>query len=88
MNDVTELEGTLAFGNDIAGTGSFDDGLSGSMDIGGVSVVCNTDYELLDNKPSIEGKELVGDKSLSDFGVHTLSNIEIKAIFDRVFRKD
>lgn len=47
-----------------------------------------SNYEALTNKPSIEGVVLIGDKSLTDFGEKPLSNIEIKTIFDRVFRKD
>ena len=43
-------------------------------------------YNALTNKPSINEVELIGDKSFDDLGDHTLSNIEIKTIFDRVFR--
>ena len=43
-------------------------------------------YNALTNKPSINEVELVGDKSFDDLGDHTLSNIEIKSIFDRVFK--
>ena len=35
-----------------------------------VRVVRNTDYLALDNKPSIEGVELVGDRELEDFGTY------------------
>lgn len=88
MNDYTELDGKLEFGDEMSGGVSFEGELRGGMDMGGISVVCNTDYEELDNKPSIEGVELIGDRLLTEFGEKPLSNIEIKTIFDRVFRKD
>lgn len=88
MSD-TELEGGMSLdGFELQGSLDFSDGLDGDMDVGGISVVCNDDYEALRNRPSIEGVELIGDKSLPDFGEKPLSNIEIKTIFDRVFRKD
>lgn len=43
-------------------------------------------YNALTNKPSINEVELIGDKSFDELGDHTLSNMEIKTIFDRVFR--
>ena len=45
-------------------------------------------YNALINKPKIEGVPLVGDKLLTEFGEKTLTNMEIKTIFDKVFRKD
>ncbi|MBQ9041409.1 MAG: hypothetical protein IJ111_01175 [Eggerthellaceae bacterium] len=42
----------------------------GTMHLATATVVV-TDYELLDNKPSINGVELSGDKSLDDIGVET-----------------
>lgn len=88
MNDYTELDGNLSFDDEMGGALSFGEGLAGSMDVGGITVMCNTDYNALENKPSIEGVELVGDRLLPEFGEKPLSNIEIKTIFDRVFRKD
>ena len=46
------------------------------------------DYNRLDNKPSINEVELVNDKSFEELGVRTMTNLEIKAIFDRVFGGD
>lgn len=46
------------------------------------------DYERLVNKPSINSVALEGDKSLEELGDTPLTNMEIKSIFDRVFRKD
>ena len=44
------------------------------------------DYDLLENKPQIEGVVLQGNKTFGDLGDHTLTNIEIKEIFDRIFK--
>lgn len=44
-------------------------------------------YEGLPDKPSINGEVLVGDKPIESFGVETLTNTQIKQIFDRVFKK-
>lgn len=43
------------------------------------------DYEELINKPSIEHIELVGNKSFSDLGLETMSNMEILTMFNEVF---
>ena len=40
------------------------------------------DYNDLINKPSIEGVELVGDKTLEELGVEALTNAEIDAIIN------
>ena len=40
-----------------------------------------SDYEALDNKPSIEGVTLVGDKPLSTWGT-LASNIDVLALFN------
>ena len=41
-------------------------------------IVENTDYEVLENKPSIEGNELIGDKTLQQLGI-TPENLDITA---------
>lgn len=41
-----------------------------------------TNYEVLQNKPSIEGVELIGDKKMTEFGVVPLSFDKIDALFD------
>ena len=43
-------------------------------------------YNSLTNKPSINDVELVGNKTFDELGDHTLSNLEIKEVFDRVFK--
>lgn len=45
------------------------------------------DYNYLKNKPAINGETLIGDKSFEDLGDNVLTNIEIKEIFDKVFKK-
>lgn len=45
--------------------------------IGGSSTF---DYDVLINKPSIEGVELIGDKAINELGVDTLSVQEIEKI--------
>lgn len=41
-----------------------------------------TNYEVLNNKPSIEGVELIGDRKMTEFGVVPLSFDKIDAIFE------
>ena len=53
---------------------------------GNTQIVSTDDYEKLYNKPSINEVELVGNKSFEELGDHLLTNIEIKQIFDRVFK--
>lgn len=40
------------------------------------------DYTLLDNKPKIEGVELVGDRLISEFGVVAMQNEDIDLMFN------
>lgn len=41
-----------------------------------------TDYDKLNNKPSINDVELSGDKSLGDLGISPLSDLEIMVIIN------
>lgn len=41
-----------------------------------------TDYDRLNNKPSINGAELSGDKSFADLGISLLSDSEIMEIIN------
>ena len=43
-------------------------------------------YDRLSNKPRINGEDLIGDKSFEALGVVTMTNMEIKSIFDSVFK--
>ena len=51
-----------------------------SLSIEQVRTVTTTDYNRLFNKPSIEGIELVGDKTLRQFGLTGISNSDIDDI--------
>lgn len=42
--------------------------------------VVEKDYEKLNNKPSINGVELIKDKSLPDIGIHPMTNSELLSI--------
>ena len=43
------------------------------------------DYNELEDKPRINGVELIGDKPIEALGVDTLTNLEIQQIFNRVY---
>ena len=57
-----------------------------SADFGNVIQVHTDNYNDLLNKPSINEVELKGNKTFEELGDHLLTNIEIKRIFDRVFK--
>lgn len=52
---------------------------------GETQMVSTNDYNDLYNKPQINEVELRGNKTFDDLGDHTLTNIEIKEIFNRIF---
>lgn len=56
-----------------------------TADFGEVMKVSTSDYNGLSNKPQINEVTLQGNKTFDELGDHTLSNLEIKAIFDRIF---
>ena len=45
-----------------------------------VNVNTVSDYNLLDNKPQINSVELIGNRSLPEIGVDTISNMELEYI--------
>lgn len=51
---------------------------SDSVDINVTEEIVNDDYNVLKNKPSIEGNELIGDKSLEQLGI-TKDSLDITA---------
>ena len=70
-----ELSGILTPSQGLSGT------LEGQKGIGGQLTVPRTapgatNYENLDNKPQIEGVELVGNKSLDDLGAYTQGEVD------------
>lgn len=46
------------------------------------SKVLEKDYNKLENKPSINGVELQGDKSFEDLGRYNVTNFRLKEIID------
>lgn len=48
--------------------------------------VATTDYNELKNKPKINDVVVEGEKTFEDYGDHILSNLEIKTIFNKVFK--
>lgn len=59
----------------LSGSLSADNSMSGTLKMPRSTV--EKDYENLLNKPSINGVELVSDKSFEDLGDHVLTNFEI-----------
>ena len=59
----------------VSGSRNADTGMSGDLKM--AERVYENDYEKLKNKPSINGVELVQDKSFEDLGDHVLTNFEI-----------
>ena len=94
------VNGTVSAGQELTGTvqaaGSLEGTLSGVMssygtltgEIANPTEIYVYDYNRLDNKPSINGVELINDKSFEDLGVRTMTNFEILAVFNRVFGGD
>lgn len=52
-----------------------DNSMSGTLKM--ADRVVEKDYEKLVNKPSINGVELIQDKSFEDLGTHAMTNFEI-----------
>lgn len=59
----------------VSGSLNADTGMSGTLNM--AERVYENDYEKLNNKPKINGVELVQDKSFEDLGDHILTNFEI-----------
>lgn len=59
----------------MSGSLNADTGMSGDLKM--AERVYENDYEKLKNKPSINGVELIKDKSFEDLGDHVLTNFEI-----------
>lgn len=58
---------------------------SAPISLGFERVRATGDYNDLENKPSINEVELVGNKTFEDLGDSPLKNLDIQAIFNRVF---
>ena len=59
----------------MSGSMNADTGMSGDLKM--AERVYENDYEKLKNRPSINGVELVQDKSFEELGDHVLTNFEI-----------
>lgn len=79
------------FNVDFSGANEFDVTFEGNGEFGAgfgnVGIVQVGHYAPLPDKPSINGEVLLGDKPVESFGITNLTNTQIKAIFDRVFKK-
>lgn len=80
------LSGELSANEQLTGTLGVHGTLEG--EIVNPSAVYVYDYNRLDNKPSINEVELINDKSFEELGVRTMTNLEILAVFNRVFGGD
>lgn len=79
---------SLKFTDDCSGFGmNFRDDSDMPLGFGPTQVVHTDNYNDLYNKPSINEVELKGNKTFEDLGDHMLTNIEIKQIYDRVFKE-
>ena len=86
MNGLTEnFNAEFNDGNDFVATFA-DDSAGLVADFGETQIIETSDYNNLINKPSINEVELKGNKTLEDLGDKSLTNIEIKHIFDKVFK--
>ena len=68
------LSGNISVAS-VSGSLNTDMGMSGDLKM--AERVYENDYEKLKNKPSVNGVELVQDKSFEDLGDHVLTNFEI-----------
>lgn len=75
------LSGTLSRGMALSGSVSSSAPLSGELQKS--TTVVEKDYEKLFNKPSINGVELIQNKSFEELGDHVLTNFEILELMKR-----
>lgn len=73
------------FTNETQFNANFKTDSSLSAGFGQITMVETGDYGKLANKPKINGVTLIGDKSIEELGVDTLTNTEILEIYKRVF---
>ena len=55
-----------------------DSGDNAALNVGSTTVVSVNDYNVLRNKPRIEGVELIGDKSFEELNLQRLTNTELE----------
>lgn len=81
MGDCKCLDAKVSISKDVHARLTCDCGHNASLSVGTVMIRDGTDdYEQLRNKPSIEGKELVGDVTLPEIKVAAMTTEEIERI--------
>ena len=68
----------LTIAENDAVTLGLDSGDNAALNVGSTTVVTVNDYNDLRNKPSIEGVELIGDKSFEELNLQRLTNTELE----------
>ena len=77
------LSGNISVAS-VSGSLNADTGMSGSLNM--AERVYENDYEKLKNRPSINGVELVQDKSFEDLGFSELTALDVFNILDNVWK--
>lgn len=81
MPDCRCLNGKVTISGGVNASATVSPGVKSSASVGTIVMRDGTnDYERLVHKPSIEGHELVGDSTLMQIGVATLTEQEIDRI--------
>lgn len=75
-----KLTGTISSSNQLNGTLSNATSLSGALNNG--LGTPTTNYERLINLPQVNDVTLIGNKSFSDLGIETLTNLEIEELIN------
>ena len=71
ISEQEVLFGELSEGSGLGGELSGDSSLNGALSVPGIPVVTN-DYEILINKPRIESRVLIGNKTFEDLGLSSI----------------
>ena len=79
MIDVVSIQGNISNEGQVTGDVSNQGQVIGSLFLNKSDT---PDYNLVTNKPKLNGETLVGNKSLSDVGVKRLTNSQINDIFN------
>lgn len=79
INPGAKIDAAVSTGSAV--TAKVDAPVDISVNVGTQTRVSMTDYERLNNKPSIEEVELSGDKKLAEFGLSSISNTSILDLF-------
>lgn len=77
-NQYGQIVGDFANKNKLSGSVVPLGQIGGKIDRAAVSYEKN--YEILDNKPSINEHILIGDSNFEDIGLHFMTNVELKQL--------